>query len=122
MTVVLLFYIVNVAEEQAGNDGDGWIDTTRGRTAVQYDDEDEECSSYFSSPTKQGQKRKKAPFFKYSKKKKSYGNTSTNSKGSVVYLFHDLLLKTKFSFKLELFINFSLRAVLLLIQSWLQQQ
>ncbi|XP_074533157.1 recQ-like DNA helicase BLM [Halichoeres trimaculatus] len=68
-------------EEQAGNDGDGWIDTTRGRTVVDYDDEDEESSSYFRGEAKQGQKRKKAPFFKYSKKKKSYSNTSTSSKG-----------------------------------------
>ncbi|XP_060891312.1 recQ-like DNA helicase BLM isoform X1 [Labrus mixtus] len=69
------------AEEPADNDGDGWIDTTRGRAAVDYDDDDTESSSYFHNQAQQGQKRKKAPFFKYSKKKKSYGNTSTNSKG-----------------------------------------
>ncbi|KAM7003430.1 recQ-like DNA helicase BLM [Tautogolabrus adspersus] len=69
------------AEEQTDNDGDGWIDTTRGRSAIDYDDEDTESSSYFPNNAKQGQKRKKAPFFKYSKKKKAYGNTSTNSKG-----------------------------------------
>ncbi|XP_034541573.1 Bloom syndrome protein homolog isoform X2 [Notolabrus celidotus] len=68
-------------EEQADNGGDGWIDTTRGRTAEDYEDGEEESSSYFVSQGKQGQKRKKAPFFKYSKKRKSYSNTSTNSKG-----------------------------------------
>ncbi|CAJ1056741.1 Bloom syndrome protein homolog isoform X1 [Xyrichtys novacula] len=69
-------------EEQTDNKGDGWIDTTRGRTAVVYDDdEDEESSSYFHNQAQHGKKRKKAPFFKYSKKRKSYSNTSTNSKG-----------------------------------------
>lgn len=70
------------AEEQTDNGGDGWIDTTRGRSRVEYDDEDDtESSTYFRNQTTQGQKRKKAPFFKYSKKKKAYGNTSSNSKG-----------------------------------------
>ncbi|XP_041795024.1 Bloom syndrome protein homolog isoform X2 [Chelmon rostratus] len=65
------------AEEQTDNDGDGWIDTTRGRTQGDSS-EDTESSTYFRN---QGQKRKKAPFFKYSKKRKGYGNTSSNSKG-----------------------------------------
>ncbi|XP_041652454.1 Bloom syndrome protein homolog isoform X2 [Cheilinus undulatus] len=70
-------------EEPANSAADSWIDTTRGRTVVDYDDDDDdtESSSYFRNQAQQGQKRKKAPFFKYSKKKKSYGNTSVNSKG-----------------------------------------
>uniref|UniRef100_A0A3P9JLI6 ATP-dependent DNA helicase n=1 Tax=Oryzias latipes TaxID=8090 RepID=A0A3P9JLI6_ORYLA len=55
----------------------GWIDTTRGRTQ----DEDDESSTYFSNRSAQGQKRKKAPFFKYSKKRKGFGNPSSNSRG-----------------------------------------
>uniref|UniRef100_A0A3B5ADX8 RecQ-like DNA helicase BLM n=1 Tax=Stegastes partitus TaxID=144197 RepID=A0A3B5ADX8_9TELE len=71
------------AEEQNESGGDGWIDTTRGRTSVNYeDDEDTESSTYFRSKASQGQKRKKAPFFKYSKKKKAYGNSSSGSKGN----------------------------------------
>ncbi|XP_071355526.1 recQ-like DNA helicase BLM isoform X2 [Trachinotus anak] len=69
-------------EEQTDNGGDGWIDTTRSRANIDYDDEDDmESSTYFSKQSRQGQKRKKAPFFKYSKKRKGYGNTSSNSKG-----------------------------------------
>ncbi|XP_029290723.1 Bloom syndrome protein homolog isoform X2 [Cottoperca gobio] len=60
------------------NGGDGWIDTAQGRT---YGDDEYESSNYFHSQPAQGQKRKKAPFFKYSKKRKAYGNTSANSKG-----------------------------------------
>uniref|UniRef100_A0A8C8DMF5 RecQ-like DNA helicase BLM n=1 Tax=Oryzias sinensis TaxID=183150 RepID=A0A8C8DMF5_9TELE len=56
----------------------GWIDTTRGRTQ----DEDDESSTYFSNRSAQGQKRKKAPFFKYSKKRKGFGNASSNSRGN----------------------------------------
>lgn len=68
-------------DEPTDNSGDGWIDTTRGRQG-DYDDEDDiESSTYFRNKAAQGQKRKKAPFFKYSKKKKGHGNTSTNSKG-----------------------------------------
>ncbi|XP_061577853.1 recQ-like DNA helicase BLM isoform X2 [Cololabis saira] len=64
-------------EEQTEDAGDGWIDTTRGRT---YDDDydDTESSSYFNQRS-QGQKRKKAPFFKYSKKRK--GQASSGYKG-----------------------------------------
>ncbi|XP_070686588.1 recQ-like DNA helicase BLM isoform X2 [Pempheris klunzingeri] len=69
-------------EEQTDTGGDGWIDTTRGRAHGGYDDEDDtESSTYFHSQATRGQKRKKAPFFKYSKKKNGYGNTSANSKG-----------------------------------------
>ncbi|XP_038562165.1 Bloom syndrome protein homolog isoform X1 [Micropterus salmoides] len=69
-------------EEQTDDGGDGWIDTTRGRSQGDYNDEDDtESSTYFHNQAAQGQKRKKAPFFKYSKKRKAYGNTSTNSKG-----------------------------------------
>uniref|UniRef100_A0A667WHV5 ATP-dependent DNA helicase n=1 Tax=Myripristis murdjan TaxID=586833 RepID=A0A667WHV5_9TELE len=39
-------------------------------------------SNYFSEHAAQGQKRKKAPFFKYAKKKKGFPNKNTNSKGS----------------------------------------
>ncbi|XP_047451887.1 Bloom syndrome protein homolog isoform X2 [Mugil cephalus] len=61
---------------------DGWIDTTRGRTHGGYDDEDDmESSNYFHSEAPKGQKRKKAPFFKYSKKRKGYNNSSYSSKG-----------------------------------------
>ncbi|KAM6925839.1 recQ-like DNA helicase BLM isoform 2-T2 [Lycodopsis pacificus] len=65
-------------EEQTDNGGDGWIDTAQGRS---YGEDDPESSTYFRSQSAQGQKRKKAPFFNYSKKRKPYGNTSANSKG-----------------------------------------
>uniref|UniRef100_A0A669CP85 RecQ-like DNA helicase BLM n=1 Tax=Oreochromis niloticus TaxID=8128 RepID=A0A669CP85_ORENI len=68
-------------EEQADSGGDGWIDTARGRTRGN-DEDDTESSTYFRNKSAQGQKRKKAPFFKYSKKKKGCGNTSSSSKGS----------------------------------------
>uniref|UniRef100_A0A672I2W6 RecQ-like DNA helicase BLM n=1 Tax=Salarias fasciatus TaxID=181472 RepID=A0A672I2W6_SALFA len=65
--------------------GDGWIDTTRGRSGIEYsDDDDAGSSTYFRKQGAQGQKRKKAPFFKYSKKKKGYGNSSASSKGCVL--------------------------------------
>ncbi|XP_013765493.1 Bloom syndrome protein homolog [Pundamilia nyererei] len=67
-------------EEQADSGGDGWIDTARGRTRGN-DEDDTESSTYFRNKSAQGQKRKKAPFFKYSKKKKGCGNTSSGSKG-----------------------------------------
>uniref|UniRef100_A0A8C2XC58 RecQ-like DNA helicase BLM n=1 Tax=Cyclopterus lumpus TaxID=8103 RepID=A0A8C2XC58_CYCLU len=59
---------------------DGWIDTAQGRSYGDNED-DTESSTYFHSQSAQGQKRKKAPFFKYSKKRKS-----GNSKGSVMSL------------------------------------
>lgn len=60
---------------------------TAGRARIDYDDdEDAESSTYFSNRAPRGQKRKKAPFFQYSKKKK--GNY--NSKGLVVSLPHIL--------------------------------
>ncbi|XP_026167936.1 Bloom syndrome protein homolog [Mastacembelus armatus] len=68
------------AEEQTNSGGDGWIDTTRGRTHV-GDEDDTESSGYFSNQATRGQKRKKAPFFMYSKKRKGYGNTNSNCKG-----------------------------------------
>ncbi|XP_029378867.1 Bloom syndrome protein homolog isoform X2 [Echeneis naucrates] len=70
-------------EEETRSGGDGWIDTTRGRANIEYDDEgdDDESSTYFRNQSTQGQKRKKAPFFKYSKKRKGQGNTSSYSKG-----------------------------------------
>lgn len=81
------------AEAPADHGGkEGWIDTTAGRSCINYDDDDDddaESSTYFPNQAARGQKRKKAPFFKYSKKKKGYNNTSYNSKGSVyrnVYL------------------------------------
>ncbi len=80
-----------LVEEQTDNGGDGWIDMTRGCAQIDYDDEDDtESSTYFRNQSAQGQKRKKAPFFKYSKKRKGYGNTSGNSKGFVVFLSHVL--------------------------------
>lgn len=87
-----------VVDEQTDNDGDGWIDTRAGR--IEYGGEDDTESTYFSDRPVQGQKRKKAPFFKYSKKKKGYGNTSSNSKGSVVSHFKILI-----SFDIHLFIT-----------------
>ncbi|KAF7662381.1 hypothetical protein LDENG_00238090 [Lucifuga dentata] len=67
------------AEEQTDKSGDGgWIDVSRGRT---YDDDDMESSAYFHNQPTQGQKRKKMPFFKYSKKKKGFANTNSNFKG-----------------------------------------
>ena len=83
-------YIVSLAEEQTDTGEDGWIDTTRGRARIDYDDEDNESSTYFRNRAAQGQKRKKTAFFNYSKKRKAYGNTSSSSKGSVVSLFHIL--------------------------------
>lgn len=82
--------IVCPAEGQADNGGeDGWIDTTAGRSCISYDDDedDAESSTYFPNQASRGQKRKKAPFFKYSKKKKGYNNTSYNSKGSVLFFY-----------------------------------
>uniref|UniRef100_A0A8C9Y6E3 ATP-dependent DNA helicase n=1 Tax=Sander lucioperca TaxID=283035 RepID=A0A8C9Y6E3_SANLU len=58
-------------------------DTAQGRTYGD-DGDNTESSTYFRSKPAQGQKRKKAPFFNYSKKKKTYGNTSANSKGCVM--------------------------------------
>uniref|UniRef100_A0A3P8TKN5 RecQ-like DNA helicase BLM n=1 Tax=Amphiprion percula TaxID=161767 RepID=A0A3P8TKN5_AMPPE len=71
------------AEEQTESGEDGWIDTTRGRARIDYDDDedDAESSTYFRNKTAQGQKRKKAPFFKYSKKKKAFGNSGSSYKG-----------------------------------------
>ncbi|GLD58689.1 Bloom syndrome protein isoform X1 [Lates japonicus] len=70
-------------EEQTDSGNDGWIDATRGRANIDYDDDDDdtESSTYFHNEPAQGQKRKKAPFFKYAKKRKGYGNASSNSKG-----------------------------------------
>ncbi|KAM8892645.1 recQ-like DNA helicase BLM isoform 2-T2 [Spinachia spinachia] len=61
-------------EEPTETTGDGWIDTAQGRS---YGDEDgdAESSTYFRGQSSQGQKRKKAPFFKYSKKRKASGNS-----------------------------------------------
>ncbi|KAM9352264.1 recQ-like DNA helicase BLM [Symphorus nematophorus] len=68
--------------EQTDTGEDGWIDTTRGRARIDYDDEGDDASStYFRNQAAQGQKRKKAPFFNYSKKRKAYGNTNSSSKG-----------------------------------------
>ncbi|XP_022057037.1 recQ-like DNA helicase BLM isoform X2 [Acanthochromis polyacanthus] len=68
--------------EEQTESGDGWIDTTRGRARIDYDDEDDaESSTYFRNKAAQGQKRKKAPFFKYSKKKKAFGNSGSSYKG-----------------------------------------
>ncbi|XP_060932608.1 recQ-like DNA helicase BLM isoform X2 [Limanda limanda] len=70
-------------EEQAVVGGDEWIDMTRGRANINYDEEDDtESSTYFRNQSAQGQKRKKAPFFKSSKKRKGYNNAGSNSKGN----------------------------------------
>nr|XP_057931076.1 recQ-like DNA helicase BLM isoform X2 [Doryrhamphus excisus] len=69
-----------VPEQQP--EDEGWIDTTRGRSAVDYEDEEDgDSSTYFRNQSAQGQKRKKTPFFKYSKKRKGYGGSNYNSKG-----------------------------------------
>ncbi|XP_061630293.1 recQ-like DNA helicase BLM isoform X1 [Phyllopteryx taeniolatus] len=68
-----------VEQQQAEGGEEGWIDTTRGREAVEYDDDD--SSAYFRSQSAQGQKRKKMPFFKYNKKRKGYGGAGSNSRG-----------------------------------------
>lgn len=71
-------------EEQQNADGDGWIDTSRGRpqSNFNYDDDDDEAesSTYFGKRAGQGQKRKKTPFFNYNKKRKGY-NSSSGNKG-----------------------------------------
>ncbi|MEQ2215788.1 hypothetical protein XENOCAPTIV_005980, partial [Xenoophorus captivus] len=64
-------------DEQTENVGDGWIDTRRS------EDDSTESSTYFRNQPAQGQKRKKGPFFNYSKKRKAYGNQSCSSKGYV---------------------------------------
>uniref|UniRef100_A0A8D3DWU9 RecQ-like DNA helicase BLM n=1 Tax=Scophthalmus maximus TaxID=52904 RepID=A0A8D3DWU9_SCOMX len=70
------------AGEQADGGGEQWIDTTRGRANIDYDDDDDtESSTYFRNQGAQGRKRKKAPFFQYSKRK-AYGNASSNSRGN----------------------------------------
>ncbi|XP_037306777.2 recQ-like DNA helicase BLM isoform X2 [Pungitius pungitius] len=61
-------------EEPTETTGDGWIDTAQGRSYGDEDD-DAESSTYFRGQSAQGQKRKKAPFFKYSKKRKASGNS-----------------------------------------------
>ncbi|XP_077567025.1 recQ-like DNA helicase BLM isoform X2 [Stigmatopora nigra] len=58
---------------------DGWIDTTRGRSA---DDCGDGGPSAYSSPNAQGQKRKKMPFFKYNKKRKGYAGAGSAGRGS----------------------------------------
>lgn len=74
-TVRIFFF--SVVDEQTESAGNGWIDTRRS------EDDDIESSTYFSNQSAQGQKRKKAPFFKYSKKMKAYGNQGYSSKGYV---------------------------------------
>lgn len=83
-TLLSISFLVSVTEEQTEPGADGWIDTTRGHT---HDNDDEsESSTYFSDQAARGQKRKKAPFFKFSKKRKGYSNTSSNFKGCVVFV------------------------------------
>ncbi|XP_046890088.1 Bloom syndrome protein homolog isoform X1 [Hypomesus transpacificus] len=71
-------------DERGANPGntDRWIDMTRDNEGD--DDDDSGPSSYFSNTTGQkqnrGQKRKKAPAFNTSKKRKAYGNQNYNSK------------------------------------------
>ncbi|XP_049579125.1 recQ-like DNA helicase BLM isoform X4 [Syngnathus scovelli] len=68
----------NHVEQQPEPGEDSWIDTTRGRSAADYEDDDDDSSAYFSN---QGQKRKKMPFFKFNKKRKGYGGAGSNSRG-----------------------------------------
>ncbi len=85
-----------------------------------------ESSSYFCNQRAQGQKRKKAPFFKYSKKRKAYSNTSSSSKGSVVSVPHFIICCSHLHCIAKLHFRFpSLfcpAVVFLSVQSWLQQQ
>ncbi|XP_077452980.1 recQ-like DNA helicase BLM isoform X2 [Stigmatopora argus] len=60
---------------------DGWIDTTRGRSADDSGDGGR-SSPYFSGQNAQGQKRKKMPFFKYNKKRKGYAGAGSAGRGS----------------------------------------
>uniref|UniRef100_A0A8C6L9U3 RecQ-like DNA helicase BLM n=1 Tax=Nothobranchius furzeri TaxID=105023 RepID=A0A8C6L9U3_NOTFU len=54
-------------------------DTSQGRS---HDDRDDlESSSYFCNQPARGQKRKKAPFFKYSKKRKGYSSSGSSARG-----------------------------------------
>uniref|UniRef100_A0A3Q2Q7M4 RecQ-like DNA helicase BLM n=1 Tax=Fundulus heteroclitus TaxID=8078 RepID=A0A3Q2Q7M4_FUNHE len=62
-------------DEQTESTGDGWIDPRC------PEDDDTESSTYFSNQSAAGRKRKKAPFFKYSKKRKGYGNQGYSSRG-----------------------------------------
>ncbi|KAM9572414.1 recQ-like DNA helicase BLM isoform 3-T3 [Salvelinus alpinus] len=72
-------------EEQSdtteGSSTMAWIDTRRGRGDDEEDcyEDDAGSSSYFNSNNGRGAKRKKAPAFKKSKKRKGY--TNSNSKG-----------------------------------------
>lgn len=92
----LCFNSSSVEEQTDGNvESDGWIDTTRGRTHEYDDYGDDTESNYFSEHAAQGQKRKKAPFFKYAKKKKGFPNKNTNSKGSVVCVSHFIIYLTR---------------------------
>lgn len=113
-------------EEQPESGGDGWIDTSAGRWQGNYSDDDTESSTYFRSQAKQGQKRKKAPFFKYSKKRKGYGNANSNSKGSVPFVSHHVVLcRDSLLFIAELLVlspSLFCLAVALCFQSWLQRQ
>ncbi|XP_061781212.1 recQ-like DNA helicase BLM isoform X2 [Nerophis lumbriciformis] len=68
--------------EEQQPEGEGWIDTAQGRSAVEYEDEEDgDSSTYFRNQSAQGQKRKKAPFFKYSKKRKGYGGSNSKGRG-----------------------------------------
>uniref|UniRef100_A0A8C7F5S2 RecQ-like DNA helicase BLM n=1 Tax=Oncorhynchus kisutch TaxID=8019 RepID=A0A8C7F5S2_ONCKI len=75
-------------EEQSdtteGSSTMAWIDTSRGRGDDEEDcyEDDAGSSSYFNSNNGRGAKRKKAPAFKKSKKRKGY--TNSNSKGLVL--------------------------------------
>ncbi|XP_077373066.1 recQ-like DNA helicase BLM isoform X2 [Festucalex cinctus] len=71
----------NTVEPQAEGGESGWIDTTRGREAVDYEDDDDDSSAYFRGQSAQGQKRKKMPFFKYNKKRKGFGGAGSSSRG-----------------------------------------
>ncbi|XP_077425700.1 recQ-like DNA helicase BLM isoform X2 [Vanacampus margaritifer] len=67
-------------EPQAEGGENGWIDTTRGRSAVD-DEDDDDSSAYFRGQSARGQKRKKMPFFKYNKKRKGFGGAGSSSRG-----------------------------------------
>lgn len=69
-------------EEQPTNPGSstGWIDMTRDHGDDEDDCEDGGSSTYFSNVTGKGQKRKKAPAYNKSKKRKAYGSQSSNFK------------------------------------------
>uniref|UniRef100_A0A8B9KAS5 ATP-dependent DNA helicase n=1 Tax=Astyanax mexicanus TaxID=7994 RepID=A0A8B9KAS5_ASTMX len=63
----------------------GWIDTARDHLEDDvYDDEEDSSSSYFRSSTGRGEKRKKTPYSRKPKRRKSYNNQNTYKRSELV--------------------------------------